>query len=393
MMFAIITPALITGAFANRVTFKAYLIFLTAWLLFVYFPFVHMIWGGGMLAEVGRAGLRRRHRGAQHRRHRRPGLGALRGQAQACGERRPHSIPLVALGTGLLWFGWYGFNAGSEFRVDAVTGGRLPQHRHRRLVRRPWPGWSVDWMLREAQVRGPAHRRGRRPGHHHPGAGYVSPTAAVPHRHHRRRGLLLRRGPQEPAHWDDALDVWGVHGVGGFIGHHPARRVRHHGLQPDRRRRPAGRQRDLLPASSSWRSSLSSVWAFVFTYGMLWLIDRITPVQVDARRRGDGPRRGAARRGGLPGGRDLTPGAFERADTVTVCRVACFSLRRSPERSGCRRWSAARPAWTTRCVVRMRLAAASRSRFGQPGYPEAVACAHRIMRDLRSASVRRGVPR
>ena len=77
MMFAIITPALITGAFANRVTFKAYMIFLTAWLLFVYFPFVHMVWGGGLLA-VGRARLRRRHRRPQHRRHRRAGVGALR---------------------------------------------------------------------------------------------------------------------------------------------------------------------------------------------------------------------------------------------------------------------------------------------------------------------------
>ena len=60
MMFAIITPALITGAFANRVSFKAYMAFLTLWLLFVYFPFVHMIWGGGILQTLGRAGFRRR---------------------------------------------------------------------------------------------------------------------------------------------------------------------------------------------------------------------------------------------------------------------------------------------------------------------------------------------
>ncbi len=64
MMFAIITPALITGAFANRVRFKAYLWFLVFWLLLVYFPFAHMIWGGGILAGVGRARLRRRHCGA-----------------------------------------------------------------------------------------------------------------------------------------------------------------------------------------------------------------------------------------------------------------------------------------------------------------------------------------
>src|ERR1700689_4372623 len=120
MMFAIITPALITGAFANRIRFGAYLIFLVGWLLFVYFPFVHMIWGGGLLAKWGVldfAGGIVVHNIA--------GMAAL-ASVLFVGRRKvfdkgPHSIPLVALGTGLLWFGWYGFNAGSEFRVDGVT--------------------------------------------------------------------------------------------------------------------------------------------------------------------------------------------------------------------------------------------------------------------------------
>src|ERR1700692_1923005 len=116
MMFAIITPALITGAFANRVTFKAYLLFLTGWLLFVYFPFVHMIWGGGFLAEHG---VRDFAGGIVV--HAIAGVAAL-ASVLYVGRRRAadggaHSIPLVALGTGLLWFGWYGFNAGSEFKV------------------------------------------------------------------------------------------------------------------------------------------------------------------------------------------------------------------------------------------------------------------------------------
>ena len=89
MMFAIITPALITGAFANRVSFKAYMAFLTLWLLFVYFPFVHMIWGGGHPAALGRAGFRRRHRRAQHRRHGGAGLGPLCRPAPGDGWRAP----------------------------------------------------------------------------------------------------------------------------------------------------------------------------------------------------------------------------------------------------------------------------------------------------------------
>src|SRR5258705_202027 len=120
MMFAIITPALITGAFTNRVTFKAYMLFLTFWLIFVYFPFVYMIWGGGILASWGVldfAGGIVVHNIA--------GIAALASVLyvgkRKVEDRGPHSIPLVALGTGLLWFGWYGFNAGSDFRVDSVT--------------------------------------------------------------------------------------------------------------------------------------------------------------------------------------------------------------------------------------------------------------------------------
>jgi Amt family ammonium transporter len=120
MMFAIITPALITGAFTNRITFKAYMLFLTAWLVLVYFPFVHMVWGGGLLVQWGVkdfAGGIVVHNIA--------GIAALAsilyvGKRKVL-DRGPHSIPLVALGTGLLWFGWYGFNAGSEFRVDSTT--------------------------------------------------------------------------------------------------------------------------------------------------------------------------------------------------------------------------------------------------------------------------------
>ncbi|MEZ5334085.1 MAG: hypothetical protein R2741_02015 [Methanolobus sp.] len=120
MMFAIITPALITGAFVNRVTFKAYLIFLVLWQVLVYYPFVHMVWGGGLLANMGvldYAGGIVVHATA--------GFAALAAVFYV-GSRKdrasnPNSLPLVAIGTALLWFGWYGFNAGSELNVDSIT--------------------------------------------------------------------------------------------------------------------------------------------------------------------------------------------------------------------------------------------------------------------------------
>src|SRR5262249_5436220 len=178
MMFAIITPALITGAFTNRVTFKAYMIFLTLWLLLVYFPFVHMIWGGGILQRWGVldfAGGIVVHNIA--------GIAAL-ASVLYVGRRHvpdkgPHSIPLVALVTGLLWFGWYGFNAGSEFRVDSTTATAfLNTDLAASFAGMTW--FLVEWMsgakpkfvgLLTGAVAGLATVT--------PAAGYVSPESAV----------------------------------------------------------------------------------------------------------------------------------------------------------------------------------------------------------------------
>jgi Amt family ammonium transporter len=279
MMFAIITPALITGAFANRVTFKAYFIFLTLWLLLVYFPFVHMIWGNGLLAQWGvldYAGGIVVHNTA--------GIAALASVIYV-GRRRvqdtgPHSIPLVALGTGLLWFGWYGFNAGSEFRVDATTATAFINTD----LAASFAG--VTWMLVEWMTTRKPKFLGLLTGSVAglatitPAAGYVSPQSAVLIGIASGVICFYAVALKNKLKWDDALDVWGVHGVGGFIG------VVLLGVFATKAYNPAGAD-GLLAGNTTFfvRQCVavvgSSVWAFAFTLGMLWLIDRVTPVRVE----------------------------------------------------------------------------------------------------------------
>ncbi len=123
MMFAIITPALITGAFAERFKFKTYLIFLVLWVTFVYAPIAHWVWGnGGWLLDLGAldfAGGTVVHINA--------GMAAIVA-AYLVGKRRnvdrgvePHNVPFVILGAGILWFGWFGFNAGSGLASDGLA--------------------------------------------------------------------------------------------------------------------------------------------------------------------------------------------------------------------------------------------------------------------------------
>src|SRR5213592_918183 len=216
MMFAIITPALITGAFANRVTFKAYMAFLTLWLFFVYFPFVHMLWGGGILERWGALDF------AGGVVHNTAGLAAL-ASVLYVGRRRvqdsgAHSVPLVALGTGLLWFGWYGFNAGSEFRVDSVTAvAFLNTDVAASFAAITWMavGWWRDARptfvgLLTGAVAGLATIT--------PAAGYVSPVTAVIIGCAAGAVCYLAVAAKNRLKLDDALDVWGVHGVGGSLG-------------------------------------------------------------------------------------------------------------------------------------------------------------------------------
>ncbi len=281
MMFAIITPALITGAFANRITFKAYMLFLTGWLLLVYFPFVHMVWGGGLLAEWGVkdfAGGIVVHNIA--------GIAALASVLyvgrRKVEDRGPHSIPLVALGTGLLWFGWYGFNAGSEFRVDSVTAvAFLNTDIAASFAAISW--LVVAWTLqRKPKFLGLLTGAVAGLATITPAAGYVSPAAAAAIGAMAGCVCYGAVALKNRWKWDDALDVWGVHGVGGFLG------IVLLGVFATTAWNPvsSGGVDGLLAGNAGFFVKqlgavlVSSGWAFVFTLGMLWGIDRLTPVHV-----------------------------------------------------------------------------------------------------------------
>ena len=285
MMFAIITPALITGAFTNRVRFSAYLIFLVVWLLFVYFPFVHMVWGGGLLQKWGVidfAGGIVVHAIA--------GMAAL-ASVFYVGKRHssdlPHNIPLVALGTGLLWFGWYGFNAGSELAVDAVTAQAfLNTDIAASFAGATW--LVVEWILEKkpkfvglltGSVAGLATIT--------PAAGYVSVDSAVVIGI--SAGLVCYFAVSVKKHlaWDDALDVWGVHGVGGILG------VVLLGVFASTSVNPAGADGLLLGGTTFFFKEVAAVliagaYAFLFTYGALAVINMITPVRISDKEEASG---------------------------------------------------------------------------------------------------------
>lgn len=278
MMFAIITPALITGAFAGRVTFKSYMIFLTFWQVLVYYPFVHMIWGGGILAQWGVldfAGGIVVHATA--------GFAALASVfyvgARVDRKSIPNSIPLVAIGSGLLWFGWYGFNAGSEAAVDHITSiAFLNTDIAASFATVSW--LIVEWFyekkpkflgLLTGGIAGLATIT--------PCAGFVPMWAAA--LIGTSAGLVCYFAVmlKNKLKWDDALDVWGVHGVGGVLGSILL------GVFATKAINPAGADGLLYGGVGFFGKQLTAViiasaYGFIFTYLMLALINKFTPVRV-----------------------------------------------------------------------------------------------------------------
>ncbi|MBG0812924.1 ammonium transporter [Planomonospora sp. ID82291] len=220
MTFAIITVALISGALADRVKFGAWVVFALVWATLVYFPVAHWVWGGGWLSNLGIedfAGGTVVHINA--------GAAAL-AVALVIGKRvgwrkdpmRPHNLTLVLLGAGLLWFGWFGFNAGSELAVDGTTGLAFMNTQIATAVA------AGSWLIVEKLRDGHSTTLGVASGAVAglvaitPACGFVDPWAAVV------IGLLAGVacaygvGLKYRLGYDDSLDVVGVHMVGGVVG-------------------------------------------------------------------------------------------------------------------------------------------------------------------------------
>jgi Amt family ammonium transporter len=220
-MFAIITVALFTGAIVERVKFGALLVFAALWLTVIYLPIAHWVWGsGGWLAKLGVldfAGGTVVHINA--------GVSAL-ALVLLLGRRRgfpqdamePNNIPMVVLGAGLLWFGWFGFNAGS-----ALTAGGLAANAfvttNTAAAAAAFTWMVISWIYRRPTILGTVTGAVAGLATITPAAGYVSPLAAIP------IGIaaaivcyyamfLLKT----KLRFDDSLDVFAVHGAGGILG-------------------------------------------------------------------------------------------------------------------------------------------------------------------------------
>ena len=216
MMFAVITPALITGAFVDRFRFSSYLIFIAVWSIVVYSVLAHSVWGGGLLHKLGAidfAGGTVVHISA--------GMAAL-ATISVLGKRHtrtaPHDVRFVALGAALLWFGWFGFNGGSALSPNEIASIAFLNTDISASTA------MVVWMLMSWLHKGKPSIIGALTGAIAgliaitPAAGYVTPGSAA------IIGVLAGAvcyGAvlfKERMDWDDALDVWAVHGVGGVLG-------------------------------------------------------------------------------------------------------------------------------------------------------------------------------
>jgi Amt family ammonium transporter len=271
-MFAIITPALVTGAFAERMKFSSYMVFIVLWVTIVYAPVAHWVWGGGWLGELGALDF-----AGGNVVHINSGVAAL-AAAVIFGKRlgfgsepmEPHNVPMVVLGAGLLWFGWFGFNAGSALSADgnavnafvvtntAAAAGIL--------------GWTATaWLLDgKPTVIGAASGAVAGLVAITPAAGFVGPMPAIV------IGLVAGVLCDLAARFlvrmnlDDALSVWGVHGIGGTWGALATGLFVGVGFGGIAAFTDASRGEQILNQVISIVATWA--WAFVMTFVIFWVI-------------------------------------------------------------------------------------------------------------------------
>jgi Amt family ammonium transporter len=229
LMFAIITPALIVGAIAERMKYAAIMAFIVVWMLVVYFPLAHMVWGvDGFMNGVwnAKAGIKAIDFAGGTVVHMSSGWSALvlcliLGKRTGFGKRAflPHSMTLTMVGTGMLWVGWYGFNAGSALGSDGIAANAFTTTTLATAVAATvWP--MLEWITRgKPTILGFCSGAVAGLVVITPGAGFVSPSSAV------LMGVLAGIVPflactklKAYFKYDDALDTFGVHGVCGTMG-------------------------------------------------------------------------------------------------------------------------------------------------------------------------------
>jgi Amt family ammonium transporter len=220
-MFAVITPALITGAFAERIKFNAYVIFIALWSIFVYAPVAHWVWGvGGWIRQLGAldfAGGTVVHISS--------GAAALAaalvvGRRKGFGEEPfiPHNVPMTLLGAGILWFGWFGFNAGSALASGALASiAFVTTHL---AAATSMLGWLTLEKISNEKPTALGAASGLVAGlvAITPAAGFVTPMAALVIGFAAGAVCYLAIKLKWKLKYDDALDVVGVHLVGGSLG-------------------------------------------------------------------------------------------------------------------------------------------------------------------------------
>lgn len=281
MMFAAITPALITGAFAERMKFSALILFSALWSLVVYAPVAHWLWGGGWLAQLGALDFAG---GAVV--HTSSGISALvcvivMGARHGYGTDylAPHNLPMVLLGTGLLWVGWFGFNAGSALGPNEIAVVAFLAT-HTAAVAGALAWMTIEWAHRGAPtILGIASGAIAGLAMVTPGAGYVGPAAAF------AMGLIagslsyvviIKKGKFG---YDDSLDVVGIHGVAGVVG------MSLTGVLASKAINPAGAD-GLLAGNVGFFGvqvlavSVVALYSAAATYGILLLVERVTGLRV-----------------------------------------------------------------------------------------------------------------